>query len=190
MVNLRQEEFIKIGQQDKNGPVLSSPVDYPRPRLIFLLLFVAGLLGFLLHSYGSWSDFDPLVLEVSFLCLALLVVLEGLYVFFGRIRTKELPLMFAFGIAATVVSLFIPTTLLAAEPCARGISGGGFPLPWWIMFTQYPGPPYPCPLFFDPTSIWQTFAIFSFIFDMIFYAGLAMARDEVTGWAKQFRSRV
>lgn len=152
----------------------SSPRDYPRPRLIFLLLFVAGLLGFLEYSYSSSFDPAPLILGVSFLCLPFLVALEGLYVFFGRIRKRELPLMFAFGIAATVVSVFV----------ALGVSGGGFPLPWYITFTQYAGPNYTCPLFFDRTSYWQMFAIFSFLFDTIFYAGLAMSRHEIYNWAK------
>lgn len=150
---------------------------------------MAGLLGFL-NYLDSLSDFAPLILGVSFVCLPILLALEGLYVFFGRIRREQLPLMFAFGIAATVVSLFIPTTLLTADPCARGISGGGSPLPWWITFTEYSGPRYPCPLFFDRTSIWQMLTVYSFVFDTIFYAGLAMARNEVFGWAKQFRSHV
>ena len=98
--------------------------------------------------------------------------------------------MFAFGIAATVVSAFIVTTFVTAGPCVPGESGGGFPLPWYITFTQYVGPSYPCIVFVDGTSLWRTFAVFSFLFDTIFYAALAMARSEVSGWAKQFRSRV
>jgi hypothetical protein len=149
-----------------------------------MLLFVAGLLGFLEYSYSPSFDPAPLILGVSFLCLPFLVALEGLYVFFGRIRKRELPLMFAFGIAATVVSVFVAATLMTAGPCALGVSGGGFPLPWYITFTQYAGPNYPCILFFDRTSYWQMFAIFSFLFDTIFYTGLAMSRDEIYKWTK------
>lgn len=169
----------------------SSSVEYQRPRLIFLLLFVTGLFLLLHYLYSLSVVPAPIILGVSFVCSLFLVGLEGLYVLFSRIRARELPLVLALGIAGTAVSVFFATTLNAAGPCTVGVSGGGFPLPWYITFTQYTGPDrLPCPFFSDGTSYWQMFAIFSFLFDAIFYAGLAMARNEVSGWAKQFRSRV
>jgi hypothetical protein len=159
---------------------------HSQPRLIFLLLFVAGVLSVLYYPYNASFNPAPLLVGVSFLCLPFLVAVEGSYVVSGRVRKRELPLVFAFGIAATLVSAFFTTAVMPAEPCALGVSGSGFPLPWYITFTQYVGPDrIPCQLILDPAPYWRAFTFFSFLFDTIFYAGLAMTRNEIYGWAKE-----
>ena len=163
----------------------SSMRDHFRPRLILLLLFVAGVPSVLYYPYDSSYHSAPLLVGVSFLCLPFLVAMEGFYVVSGRVRKRELPLVFAFGIAATVVSAFITTTVMLARPCVVGVSGSGFPLPWYLTFTQYVGPDViPCPFFPDMTAYWRALAFFSFLFDTIFYAGLAMSRNEIYAWFK------
>jgi len=155
-----------------------------RPRLIFLLLFVAGLLSIFYFPFNSSFNPAPLLLGVSILCLPFLVAMEGFYVVSGRVRKRELPLVLAFGIAATVISALFNTTLTTVGPCALGVSGSGFPLPWYLTFTHYmgqDGPPCGLP---DLTKYWRTFAFFSFFFDTIFYTGLAMSRREIYKWAK------
>jgi hypothetical protein len=158
---------------------------HSRPRLIILLLLVAGALSVLYYPYNSSFNPAPLLLGVSILCLPFLVAVEGFYVVSGRVRKRELPLVFAFGIAATVISALFTTTLTTVGPCALGVSGSGFPLPWYLTFAHYmglDGPPCgPNP---DLTTYWRTFAFFSFLFDMIFYAGLAMSRKEIYAWFK------
>src|SRR6266480_2854674 len=77
-------------------------------------------------------------------------------------------------------------------PCLIGsldplspVSGSGFPLPWYLTFTHYTGlDGPPCGLSPDLTTYWRTFAFFSFLFDTIFYAGLAMSRNEIYAWFK------
>jgi len=96
--------------------------------LILLLQFVAGVLSVLYYPYNSSFNSAPLLVGVSFLCLPFLVAMEGFYVVSGRVRKRELPLVFAFGIATTVVSAFITTTVMLARPCVVGVSGSGFPL--------------------------------------------------------------
>ncbi|HVH14239.1 MAG TPA: hypothetical protein VNA15_00785, partial [Candidatus Angelobacter sp.] len=54
-------------------------------------------------------------------------------------------------------------------------------------YTGLDGPP--CGLTPDLTANWRTFAIFSFLFDTIFYAGFAMSRDEVYAWFKRSGSQ-
>jgi len=75
--------------------------------------------------------------------------------------------------------------LMAAGPCDQGVSGGGFPLPWYLTFLGYTGRgPYPpCPLFVDRP--WGVFAVFSLLFDTIFYAAFAIAGNEFYRWAKE-----
>ena len=151
-----------------------------RPRLIFLLLFVVGSLSIFYFPFNSSFSPAPLLLGVSILCLPFLVAMEGFYVVSGRVRKRELPLMFAFGIAATVISALFNTTLTTVGPCSLGVSGSGFPLPWYLTFTHYTGlDGPPCALSPDLTTYWRTFAFFSFLFDTIFYAGLAMSRKEI-----------
>ena len=90
-----------------------------------------------------------------------------------------------FGIAATVISALFNTTLTTVGPCALDVSGSGFPLPWYLTFTHYTGlDGPPCALSPDLTTYWRTFAFFSFPFDTIFYAGLAMSRNEIYAWFK------
>jgi len=156
-----------------------------RPRLIFLLLFVVGLLSIFYFPFNS--SFSPalLLLGVSILCLPFLMAMEGFYVVSGRVRKRELPLVLAFGIAATVISALFNTTLTMVGPCALGVSGSGFPLPWYLTFTHYTGlDGPPCGLSPDLTTYWRAFAFFSFLFDAIFYAGLAMSRNEIFTWFK------
>jgi hypothetical protein len=146
---------------------------------------VGGTLSFLYYPYNSSFDPAPLLFGVALLCLPFLVAFEGFYVISGRIRTRQLPLMFAFGIAGTVVSVFFTSPLMAAGPCTPGVTGSGFPLPWYLTFTQYTGlDGPPCSFSVDRTSYWEMFALFSFLFDTIFYAGLAMSRNELYRWAK------
>ena len=156
-----------------------------RPRLIFLLLFVVGLLSIFYFPFNSSFNPAPLLLGVSILCLPFLVAMEGFYVVSGRVRKRELPLVLAFGIAATVISALFNTTLTTVGPCSLGVSGSGFPLPWYLAFTHYTGlDGPPCGFSPDLTTYWRTFAFFSFLFDTIFYAGLAMSRKEIYAWFK------
>ncbi len=156
-----------------------------RPRLTFLLLFVAGLLSIFYFPFNSSFNPAPLLLGASILCLPFLVAMEGFYVVSGRVRKRELPLVLAFGIAATVISALFNTTLTTVGPCALGVSGSGFPLRWYLTFTHYAGlDGPPCALSPDLTTYWRTFAFFSFLFDTIFYAGLAMSRNEIYAWFK------
>ena len=156
-----------------------------RPRLIFLLLFVTGLLSIFYFPFNSSFNPAPLLMGVSFLCLPFLIAMEGFYVVSGRVRKRELPLVLAFGIAATVISALFNTTLSTVGPCALGVSGSGFPLPWYLTFTHYTGlDGPPCAFSPDLAAYWRTFAFSSFLFDTIFYAGLAMSRKEIYAWAK------
>jgi len=166
-------------------PVQPSTNHHPRPRLIILLLLVAGVVSVLYFLYNSSFNPAPVLLEVSILCLPFLVAMEGFYVVSGRVRKRRLPLVLAFGIAATITSAIFNTTLSTVGPCALGVSGSGFPLPWYLTFTHYTGlDGPPCGLSPDLTKYWRTFAFFSFLFDTIFYAGLAMSRNEIYAWFK------
>ena len=126
-------------------PVQPSTDHHPRPRLIILLLLVAGVLSVLYYPYNTSFNPAPVLLGVSILCLPFLVATEGIYVVSGRVPKRELPLVLAFGIAATVISALFNTTLTMVGPCALGVVGSGFPLPWYLTFTHYTGldgPPY------------------------------------------------
>src|SRR5713101_837993 len=169
-------------------PMRSSSTNQYRPRLILLLLSIAGVLSLLYYPYNSSYNPALVLLGVSLLCLPFLVAMEGFYVVSGRVRKRELPLVLAFGIAATVISVLFNTTLTTVGPCALGVSGSGFPLPWYLTFTHYTGlDGPPCALSPDLTTYWRTFAFFSFLFDTIFYAGLAMSRNEIYAWFKWSR---
>jgi len=93
-------------------------------------------------------------------------------------------LVLSIGIATTLGSAFHTTLLTAAGPCATGVSGGGLPFPWYLTFILYTGRgPYPpCPLLVDRP--WGVFAVFSFLFDTVFYAAVALAGNEFYRWAK------
>ncbi len=167
-------------------PLQPSTNHHSRSRLIILLLLVAGVLFVLYYPYNSSFNPAPLLLGVSILCLPFLVAVETFYVVSGRVRKRELPLMLAFGVTATVISALFNTTLTTAGPCAPGVSGSGFPLPWYLTFTHYTGlDGPPCALSPDLTIYWRTFAFSSFLFDTIFYAVLAMSRKEVYAWFKE-----
>src|SRR5256886_9487525 len=81
-------------------PVQPSTDHHPRPRLIILLLLVAGVLSVLYYPYNTSFNPAPVLLGVSILCLPFLVATEGIYVVSGRVPKRELPLVLAFGIAA------------------------------------------------------------------------------------------
>ena len=91
-------------------------------------------------------------------------------------------MLFFTGIAATVGSGFYSTMLVAAGPCTPGVSGAGFPLPWFLSFyTPYLGPLCPFP---GPDTNVGTFPFFAFLFDVIFYLAFAMAGNELYRLAK------
>src|SRR6266566_9839984 len=75
-------------------PVQPSTNHHPRPRLIILLLLVAGVLSVLYYLYNSSFNRVPVLLEVSILCLPFLVAMEGFYVVSGRVRKRAV----AFGV--------------------------------------------------------------------------------------------
>ena len=147
-------------------------------------MFIGGILSFLYYPYISSFSPAPILFVAAILSLPPLMALEGLYAASGRIQVRKLPWMFALGIAATIVSALYYTQLEAAGPCGPGISGGGFPLPWYLTFTQYSGVAMPCTLFSDWTQYRDMWASFAFLFDTIFFAALVIARNELYKWAK------
>ena len=57
-------------------------------------------------------------------------------------------------------------------------------MPWYLTFILYTGRgPYPpCPLLLDRP--WGVFAVFSFLFDTVFFAAVALAGNEFYRWVK------
>jgi hypothetical protein len=147
---------------------------------------VAGTL-FLFNEPFSYSFYPSSLFRVYAFFVLPLATLEWYYAYSGRVQTRKLFLLFSIGILATVGSAFHNTILTAAGPCAAGVSAGGFPLPWYLTFTFYAGlgPSPPCPLILDRP--WGVFAVFSFLFDTIFYAGIVIARDELYRWTRRKR---
>jgi len=139
---------------------------------------VAGTL-FLLNNPYSYSFYPSSLFFGVYAFLVLpLATLECYYAYSAQVQTRKLFLLFSIGIATTLGSAFHTTLLMVAGPCAAGVLGGGFPLPWYLTFILYTGRgPYPpCPLFIDRP--WGVFAAFSFLFDTIFYTALAIAGIE------------
>ncbi len=126
----------------------------------------------------------PLLRGHAFLVVPL-ATLEWYYAYSGQVQTRKLFLLLSIGIVTTLGTAFHTTLLMVAAPCAPGVSGGGFPLPWYLTFILYTGRgPYPpCPLFIDRP--WGVFATFSFLFDTIFYAAFAIAGNEFYRWEKR-----
>src|SRR2546426_10502463 len=131
-------------------PVRSPTRDHFRPRLILPLLAASGILFLLSYPYSPALYSSSFFFSVSVSSLPL-ATLEWFYSFSGRVQTRRLVLLFSMGIAATVGSAFHTTLLNVAGPCAPGVSGGGFPLSWYLTFTFYSGggPVPPCPFLLD-----------------------------------------
>ncbi len=168
----------------ENLPVKSSPRTRSRWILIFLVPVVAGILSLFSDPYSYTFFPSSFLFTVSIFSVLPLATLEWYYAYSGGVRMRKLFLLFSIGIAATFGSAFHATMLMAAGPCDPGVSGGGFPLPWYLTFVGYTGRgPYPpCPLFIDRP--WGVFAAFSFLFDTMFYAAFAIAGNEFYQWAK------
>src|SRR2546427_12812906 len=162
----------------ESPPVQLSPRTHFRWILILLVPVVAGTLFLFSNPYSLSFYPSSLFFEVYAFLVLPLATLEWYYAYSARVQTRKLLLLFSIGIATTLGSAFHTTLLMAAGPCAPGVSGGGFPLPWYLTFIIYTGPgPYPpCPLFVDRP--WGVFAVFSFLFDTIFYTALAIAGIE------------
>ncbi len=140
------------------------------------------MLSMLAYPYGSPFYLSPFLLRCSIFSFLPLAALDWLYTFSGRIPTRRLLLLFFIGIAAAVGSGFYSTMLVAAGPCTPGVSGAGFPLPWFLSFyTPYLGPLCPFP---SPDTNVGTFPFFAFLFDVIFYLAFAIAGNELYRWAK------
>jgi hypothetical protein len=136
----------------------------------------------LAYHYGSPFYISPFLLRFSIFSFLPLAALDWLYAFSGRIPTRRLLLLFFTGIAATVGSAFYSRVLVAAGPCTPGVSGAGFPLPWFLNFyTPYLGPLCPFP---GPDTNVGTAPFFAFLFDVIFYLAFAIAGNELYRWAK------
>ena len=161
-------------------PGQSSAAGHSRWRLILLFLVAAGML-FLFNYSNSSSYLSPVLLGFSIFSFLPLAALDWLYVFSGRIQARKLPLLFSVGIASTVGSALYSTQLLAAGPCTLGVSGAGFPLPWLLSYTPSMGPF--CP-FVGSDMYVGTFAVFSFLFDSIFYVTFTIAGIEFYRCAK------
>jgi hypothetical protein len=170
----------------ESPPVKPSPGTHFRWILILLVPVVAGSLVLLsnLYNYSFYPSSHFFISVYAFLVLPL-ATLEWYYAYSGRVQTRKPILLFSIGILATVGSAFHNTLLTAAGPCSEGVSGGGFPLPWYLNFMFYMGrgPAPPCPLLNNPS--WGLFALFSFLFDTIFYAAFAIAGNEFFTWAKR-----
>ena len=161
-----------------------SPGTHFRWILILLVPVVAGTV-FLFNNPYNYSFYPSSLFFSAYAFLVLpLATIEWYYAYSGRARTRKLVLLFSSGILATVGSAFHTTLLAAPGPCNVGVSGGGFPLPWYLNFMFYMGRgPVPlCPLFYNPP--WGLFASFSFLFDTIFYAAFAIAGNEFYRWVK------
>jgi hypothetical protein len=162
---------------------LQSPITGQlRLRLSLLFILAAGILFLLGYPYGSPFYLSPFLLRFSIFSFLPLVALDWLYASSGRIPTRRLLLLFFTGIAATVGSASYSTMLVAAGPCTPGVSGAGFPLPWFLIFySPYLGPLCPFP---GPDTNVGMFPLFAFLFDVIFYLAFAIAGNELFRWAK------
>jgi len=162
--------------------VQPSPGTHFRWILILVVPVVAGTV-FLFNNPYSYSSYPSSLSVYAFLVLPL-ATLEWYYAYSGRVRTRKLFLVLSIGIATTLGSALHTTLLTSAGPCAPGVSGGGFPLPWYLSFIFYTGRgPVPrCPLLYNPP--WGLFALFSFLFDTVFYSAFAIAGNEFYRWAK------
>ena len=160
----------------------ASATGHYRWRLILLFLAVAGIVSLFNFPYSSSFYPSPFLLRFSIFSFLPLVALDWLYAFSGRIPTRRVLLLFFAGILATVGSAFYSTTLVEAGPCTPGVSGAGFPLPWFLNFyTAYLGPLCPFP---GPDTNVGAFPLFAFLFDVIFYLAFAIAGNELFRWAK------
>ena len=143
------------------------------------------MLSALAYPYGSPFYLSSFLLRFSIFSFLPLAALDWLYAFSGRIPKRRLLLLFFAGIAATVGSAFYSTMLVAAGPCTPGVSGAGFPLPWFLNFyTPYLGPLCSFP---GPDTNVGAFPFFAFLFDVIFYMAFVIAGIELYRWAKRKR---
>jgi len=159
-----------------------------KTRFRWILIFLVPVLAVILsifddpYSYSLYPSSLPFT--VSIFSVLPLATLEWYYAYIGRVEKKKLFIVFSIGIVATVGSAYHTTMLTPVGACDPGVSGGGFPLPWYLTFVTYTGrgPLPPCPLFVDRP--WGLFALFSFLFDSIFYSAFAIAGNEFCRWGK------
>jgi len=111
--------------------------------LISLVAVVAGMLAFF-GTPSSSFDYPTSLFRVAIFSSLPLVTLEWFYGYSGMVRMGKFVLLFSIGILATVGSAVHTTILMAAGPCAEGVPGGGFPLPWYLTFILRTGwaPPH------------------------------------------------
>lgn len=165
----------------------SSPKTRFRWILILLVPVITGALLVFNNQYSYSFYLSSFFFRVYVFSVLPLATLEWYYAYSGRVQTRKLLLLFSIGIAATVGSAFHSTLLMATGPCVPGVSGGGFPLPWYLTLIVYTGRgPYPpCPIFINQP--WGGFALFSFLFDTIFYAAFAIIGNEFYMWTRRKR---
>ena len=160
------------------------------PRSILALVrtgpfFLAwsAVTGVLFYSYYfpySRYYLPPILFVISVLTFLPLAILDGLYVRSRRIRGKTFFLLFSLSFVITGVSALDTTLFIPAGPCADGVSAGGFPMPWYQTFISYTGTErLPCPLLMNRNLILTTFALFSFLYDAVFYVACGIAVNEL-----------
>ena len=162
-----------------------SPKTHVRWILILLVTVVAGTLLLFDNPYSySLYPSSPFLRVYTFL-VPPLATLEWYYAYARRVEKRRLFLLFCIGIATTVGSAVHSTLIVAGGLCDPGVSGRGFPLPWYLTIVTYTGrgPLPPCPLFVDRP--WGAFAIFSFLFDTIFYVAFAIIGSEFYSWTRR-----
>jgi hypothetical protein len=162
--------------------------------LVFLI--PSEVASFLFYSYYSrfssyYNYFPPGLFMVSTLTFLPLATLVGLYGFSGRMQTKIMILLLLLSALITGASAFYTTLVIPAGPCAEGVSAGGFPLPWYLTIIPYTGtgPYLPCPRFFDRSLFFGTLAVFSFLYDTVFYAGCGIVANEFYRGSRTLRLR-
>ncbi len=164
--------------------VKSSPRSRFRWILIFLVPVAVVILSLFNDPYAYSLYPSSLFFTVSIFSVLPLATLEWYYAYIARVEKKKMFIVFSIGIIATLGSAYHTTMLMPVGPCDPGVSGRGFPLPWYLTLVTYTGrgPLPPCPLFVDRP--WALFALFSFLFDTIFYSAFAMAGNEFYRWGK------
>jgi len=164
--------------------VQPSPKTHVQWILILLVPVVADILLLIDNPYSYSLYLSSAFLGVYAFLVLPLATLEWYYAYAGQVEKRRLFFLFSIGIATTVGSALHSTMILAGGLCYPGVSGRGFPLPWYLTIVSYTGrgPLPPCPLLVDRP--WAAFPLFSFLFDAIFYAAFAIVGNELYRWAK------